>query len=168
MGGDSGLCGVVWGSVGGAILFGEIAMKLVLDDGGRAAACLVGKVGDCVCRSIAIATEMPYMDVYELINKWGSEERLSKYRRIKSSASMGVYRATTKKLMASLGWTWHPTMGIGTGCRVHLRDGEIPMKGRLVVQLSRHLTAVIDGVIHDTFNPARGGTRCVYGYWTKD
>jgi hypothetical protein len=27
------------------------------------------------------------------------------------------------------------------------------------------LCAVIDGVIHDTFNPSRGGSRCVYGYW---
>jgi hypothetical protein len=26
---------------------------------------------------------------------------------------------------------------------------------------------VIDGVIHDTFDPSRGGTRCVYGYWIK-
>ncbi len=29
----------------------------------------------------------------------------------------------------------------------------------------RHYTAVIDGVINDTHDPSREGTRCVYGYW---
>ena len=55
-------------------------------------------------------------------------------------------------------------MQVGSGCRVHLRREELP-KGRLVVRLSRHLTAVIDGVIHDIYNPDRRGTRCVYGYF---
>ena len=55
-------------------------------------------------------------------------------------------------------------MQVGSGCRVHLRTEELP-KGRLVVRLSRHLTAVIDGVIHDIYNPDRRGIRCVYGYF---
>jgi len=33
--------------------------------------------------------------------------------------------------------------------------------------LSRHLTTVIDGVIYDTYDPSREGTRCVYGYYSK-
>jgi hypothetical protein len=57
-------------------------------------------------------------------------------------------------------------MQIGSGCRVHLRADELT-PGRLVVQLSRHLTAVIDGVVHDTHDPSRNGTRCVYGYWSR-
>jgi hypothetical protein len=55
-------------------------------------------------------------------------------------------------------------MQIGHGCRVHLRADELPT-GRLIVVVSRHLTAVLDGVIHDTFDPSRQGTRCVYGYY---
>ena len=58
-------------------------------------------------------------------------------------------------------------MFIGSGCKVHLRNDELPA-GRLIVCLSRHYTAVIDGVIHDTHDPSRGGTRCVYGYWRKE
>jgi len=27
--------------------------------------------------------------------------------------------------------------------------------------------AVIDGVINDTYDCSREGTRCVYGYWEK-
>jgi hypothetical protein len=34
--------------------------------------------------------------------------------------------------------------------------------------VSKHYCAVIDGVIHDTSDPSRDGTRCVYGYWIKE
>ena len=68
--------------------------------------------------------------------------------------------------MHDLGFEWMATMLIGQGCKVHLRDGELPM-GRLVVSVSKHWTAVIDGVIRDTYDPSRDGTRCVYGYWQK-
>jgi hypothetical protein len=49
---------------------------------------------------------------------------------------------------------------------VHLRADELP-SGTLIVKVSKHLSAVIDGVIQDTHNPSRGGTRCVYGYYIK-
>ena len=57
-------------------------------------------------------------------------------------------------------------MKIGSGCTVHLRADELPT-GRLIVSVSRHVVAVIDGVIHDTHDPSRDGTRCVYGYWKQ-
>ena len=66
--------------------------------------------------------------------------------------------------MTSLGFIWHPTMQIGSGCKVHLRADELP-PGRLVVMVSKHSAAVIDGVLHDTHDCSRNGTRCVYGYW---
>ena len=55
-------------------------------------------------------------------------------------------------------------MAIGQGCTVHLRADELPA-GRLVVRLSRHVCAVVDGTVHDNHDPRRNGTRCVYGYW---
>jgi len=140
-------------------------MRWIQDDGGRAAAGYSGSAADCVCRAIAIATGMPYQAVYEAINEAGAVERSSKQRRGKrSSAREGVYKATEKKLLLALGWVWTPTMRIGSGCTVHLRREELP-GGRLIVQVSRHLVAVIDGEIHDTHDPSRDGTRCVYGYW---
>ena len=75
-----------------------------------------------------------------------------------------VKRKWCQDYMRELGFVWVPTMGIGTGCKVHLRARELP-KGRLVVSCSKHWTAVIDGVIHDNHDPSRGGRRCVYGYW---
>lgn len=142
-------------------------MKYVYNDGGRSASGYSGKAGDCVCRSIA-------------------SQHVTAFTR----------RATWfKQLMSRLGFKWTPTMTIGSGCTVHLKDGELP-QGRLVVSVSKHYTAVIDGTINDSHNPSeRGSTiyppqtpqhelpknvrwlengngweyapdRCVYGYWT--
>lgn len=138
------------------------------DDGGRAAAGYKGTAGDCVVRAIAIATAMPYQQVYDLVNEHSSVERITRRRKRKgrSSARTGVYKPTCRRVMQALGWTWTPTMHIGSGCTVHLRADELPM-GRLIVAVSKHWTAVIDGVIHDTHDPSRDGTRCVYGYWKR-
>lgn len=139
------------------------AMPWVYDDGGRAAAGYRGETGDCVTRAIAIATERPYAQVYADLNHYASLERLRKGRR-RSSARLGVYPQTIRRYMHDIGWLWVPTMAIGSGCRTHLRADELP-GGRIIVNLSRHIAAVIDGVTHDTDDPSRGGTRCVYGYW---
>jgi hypothetical protein len=133
-------------------------------DGGRTAAGYRGKTGDCVVRSIAIATGFPYQHIYDLVNRASVHERTGTRKRGKSNARTGVYNSTIKRVMNFLGWVWTPTMQIGSGCTVHLRPDELP-PGRLVVSVSKHLTAVIDGVIHDTHDCSRRGTRCVYGYW---
>ena len=57
-------------------------------------------------------------------------------------------------------------MSIGSGCKVHLKADELP-SGNIIVALSKHYCAVIDGVIHDTHDCSRNETRCVYGYWSK-
>ncbi|MEM1165876.1 MAG: hypothetical protein AAGI30_06245 [Planctomycetota bacterium] len=136
------------------------------NDGGRAAAGFKGTTGDCACRAIAIATEMPYRNVYDMLIEWGRHERLTTRHPTRSHPRTGVSRPTLRKFMSHLGWVWHPTMGIGTGCRVHLRPDELP-RGRLVVSVTKHITAVINGVVHDTHDPSRRGTRCVYGYWNS-
>lgn len=167
-------------------------MKFVFDDGGRSLAGYKGSTGDCGVRAIAIACLLRYQEAYDLVNKFAATERKSKGKSGKSSARTGLHSATMRRLMASLGWTWTPTMLIGQGCKVHLTDGELPM-GRLIVNVSKHFTAVIDGVIRDTHDPQRevhwtepdfgqhlkvGQTRnvngihwisrrCVYGYYSK-
>lgn len=136
------------------------------NDGGRQAAGYKGRAGDCVCRAIAIATERPYQQVYDSLNALAQSERSGKRKRGKSSARTGVFKQTYRKLLASWGWVFIPTMTIGSGCKVHLRRNELP-GGRLIASVSRHLVAVIDGTIHDTSDCSRGGTRCVYGYYLK-
>ena len=141
-------------------------MEFIYDDGGRGKY-FKGRSGDCVTRAITIATGKDYLEVYNAINELAKKERITKRKKTKSNARTGVYKSTYKKYINSLGgWKWIPCMGIGSGCKVHLKADELP-KGVLLVSVSKHLTCVIDGVIHDTHDCSRNGTRCVYGYWIK-
>jgi hypothetical protein len=142
-----------------------MTVGFVHDDGGRAAAGYRGQAGDCVTRAIAIATGLPYQEVYDGINAVAKRERPRKGRR-RSSARTGVTNATIRRYLAELGWEWVPTMRVGSGTTIHLRADELP-PGRLIVSVSKHLTTVIDGVVHDTYPQDRDGTRCVYGYWLE-
>lgn len=144
-------------------------MKFEYNDGGRSSCGLKGLARDCVARSIAIASGLPYKDVHDFLARKTGEQRAGKAGKRKASADHGVNtsRQWFRDYMKSIGFSWTPTMAVGSGCQVHLRDGELPI-GRLVVSVSRHYTAVIDGVIHDTHDPSRGGRRCVYGYWKLD
>jgi hypothetical protein len=137
------------------------------NDGGREKAGFKGTTGDCVARAVAIATELDYKQAYNLINEIAKNEKTGKRKRGKSNARTGVYKYTTKKIMEKLGWKWIPTMFIGSGCKVHLRRGEVP-SGKIIVSLSKHISVVINGVINDIYNPDRFGNRCIYGYWIKN
>lgn len=143
-------------------------MQVIINDGGREASGYKGSAGDCVTRSVTIATGKPYQEIYDILSEGCRTQKVTRNAKKKSSARNGVAvrRKWFKDFMTSLGWKWTATMGIGTGCKVHLKDGELPM-GALVVRVSKHYTCVIDGVIHDTHDPQRRGTRCVYGYWSK-
>lgn len=144
-------------------------MQWQYDDGGRSAAGYQGAAGDCVARAIAIVTRRPYSDVYAAIAAGVGAQRRRKKDRAKRPASarngVDVRRAWFRQYMQTLGFRWTATMAIGTGTTTHLRAGELP-SGRLVVAVSKHYTAVIDHVVHDTHDPARDGRRAVYGYWT--
>lgn len=137
-------------------------LNYIYDDGGRVESGFKGEAGDCVVRAVAIASKLPYKSVYKslsLVNKKTSGRK---------SARDGINTKSKhyKDYMTSLGFKWVATMQIGSGCKVHLTPKELP-KGRLVTQVSKHCVAVIDGVIRDTFDSSRDGTRCVYGYWIK-
>lgn len=143
------------------------------NDGGRALAGFKGGAGDCVVRSIAIAAHLPYMQVYEdlrLANESYAllrNDRLAKRLHSKgSSPRNGNHRNVFHDYIVNLGFIWVPTMQVGAGCQVHMRRNELP-QGVLIVKVSKHLTAVINGVIQDTHDPSRGGNRCVYGYYLK-
>lgn len=141
-------------------------MTWVYDDGGRKAAGYKGEADDCTTRAIAIATGLSYQAAYDLVNEAGRTERKSKNRKGRGSARTGIYAQTIRRMLAKLGWQWTPTMHIGSGCKVHLRADELP-DGNLIVAVSKHTVAVIDGVVHDTHDSTREGRRCVYGYWKR-
>jgi len=135
-------------------------MNIVITDGGRQAAGFPrnSRKGDCVVRAIAIAAERPYGLVRDELN--------DRACRLTDVVDGPVPREVYEPYLLELGWRWKPTMLIGSGCRVHLRAAELPM-GRLIVRVSVHLVAVLDGVVHDLYDPTRNGGRCVYGYYHR-
>lgn len=158
------------------------ALPWVHSDGGRAEAGFKGDTGDCVTRAIAIALGLPYRDVYDALHErqrlWLATRRKPRVTRsgraVGASPRLGVYREAFGPWLAERGWTHTPTMAIGSGCRVHLAAGELPTdRGPLIANLSKHVAAVLpDGrggmAVLDTHDPTRDGTRCVYGYWSKE
>lgn len=132
-------------------------MEFIYDDGGRSHYYKASDVSDCAIRAIANATGKDYKEVYDelkILNKG-------------KSCRDGTPKKVSRKWLLQNGWEWHPTMFIGQGCKVHMREDELP-KGTLILQLSKHLVCIKDHVIHDTYDCSRDGTRCVYGYWAKD
>lgn len=152
-------------------------MPFKKNDGGRAAAGYQGSVGDCTVRAIAIATGKPYQEVYDDLFELNRNSRWRSPSGKRSPRDGNTNMKTIRAYMESLGWRWVPRMKIGSGCTTHLAADELPA-GRLVVRLSRHLCAVIDGVINDTFDPQRStlicengvqriAERCVYGWFEE-
>tara|TARA_R110002110_G_scaffold178197_1_gene383091 strand:+ start:548 stop:1021 length:474 start_codon:yes stop_codon:yes gene_type:complete len=142
------------------------------NDGGRDEAGFKGATGDCVIRAIAIAMGIPYQEAYDDLHKASKDFRDTKRCKVAKqlakegacSPRKGVYKEVSDVYIESKGWRWQPTMSIGSGCKVHLRKDELP-SGKIITRLTKHFCAVIDGVIQDTYDPSRNGTRCVYGYY---
>jgi len=128
-------------------------MKFIYDDGGRSQYYAAKDVGDCATRAIANATGCDYQLVYKALSKLAGKP-----------VRNGCPKNADRKLLTMLGWKWTATMTIGSGCKVHLVESELP-RGSLVVAVSGHLTCVDNGMLRDTYDCSRGGERCVYGYW---
>jgi hypothetical protein len=143
-----------------------------INDGGRAAAGYLGTAGDCVARAVSIASGLPYQQVYDRLAAGNATQRRTKRAPRTTGQRTALHGINTKRkwfheYMTELGFEWVACMTIGSGCKVHVRADELPTTGRLVLSLSRHMAAVVDGVLNDTYNCSRDGTRCVYGYYRK-
>ena len=97
-------------------LFSSSNLPLQINDGGRAAAGYKGKAGDCVVRSIAIATGIAYAEVYEDLYKENEEFRNTSRTKLARSLQQkndsprsGTHRVVLKKYLQKLGWKWTPT-----------------------------------------------------------
>jgi hypothetical protein len=157
----------------------------VKDDGGRSRSGIAyggkdDRVGDCVARAIAIATQRPYREVHDALtlatvryvasaesekSDWGRWARRKGGVRA-FHADHGVVNVVSGPYLKSLGWKYTSTKELPRGKGVHLRADELP-PGRLIVDIHRHLCAVINGVIHDTFDCSNEGRCRIRGYWSK-
>ena len=130
--------------------------------------------GDCVPRAITIATELPYQIVFDELQRRQTEWRIKSNSKKaynkkphRNKCYMGTYKEAYKPYLEELGWTWVPKMFIGQGFKTYLRKEDLP-PGRLIVKVRKHLTAVVDGVVNDTWDCSQGGNKGVYGYYYKE
>lgn len=130
-------------------------MSFVENDGGRSEYFKGKNAGDCVCRALAIAESMDYKEAYDLL------ATASKAAGYPKSARNGVYKKVYEKVFADLGWHWVSAPKF-VGRKARYTD--MPEKGRYILRMAKHLSAVVDGELHDSWN---SGHKMVYGYWAK-
>lgn len=133
----------------------ELNKIYTFNDGGRSESKRPKQKNDCVVRAISIALGQGYDFTYNQLTTRG---RLCS-------------RSTPKKI-------WQPFLDLRRDMvkfsfpakagvpRVNLYDFcESFPDGRFVVQMAKHLTAVVDGVVQDDFEPRFN--KCVYAAWGK-
>jgi len=121
-------------------------VKWVYNDGGLYEAGYRYHVNDCVARALAIVTQQPYREVQAALKALDPVNPRG--------------RGGFPKFLTARGFEFFPC----TAAVVHLSADELP-SGRIVVQIKEHLAAVIDGVLHDTYDCSRRDSVRVKGYW---
>lgn len=112
--------------------------------------------GDCATRAMAVVTGEHYLSILRLIQNEAENERGGK----RSDGKTYTRLSAVRNIMQQKGWQF-----------VDMRKS--PKKfsewkaetGTWLVWCPQHFTAVIDGVIHDTFDPRTEGITTVKGYW---
>ena len=133
-------------------------MKFEYNDGGRSKYFKAENVGDCCVRAISNATGRDYKEVYDALKE------LNKGVSCRNGTPKTVWKKYIEEI---LGWKKISCSGIGVKQKTHLNENELPKTGTLIVQVSKHLTVVKNGVLIDTYDCSRKGTRMVYCYWSK-
>ena len=129
--------------------------NIIYNDGGRKESGRKGSAGDCGVRAMAVALDLDYDTCYKEL------AQANKDAGYKKSARNGLMKEVFQGVLKKHGWTWRkaPTF---PGRKAYASD--LP-QGTYICRMSRHYAAIIDGVLHDTFNSSG---KMVYGYWAKD
>lgn len=110
-------------------------------------------VNDCAKRSITLLTGKSYQEISLSLNRLKKETKSKKFNSNKN----------WKKFVSLQGWE---KMSFPAESGKERMNGTrfciAYPKGRYLLRMARHLTAVIDGVIYDTWNCSN---KCVYNAW---
>lgn len=122
--------------------------NLVQTDSGRSVSRRPKQSNDCTVRALANVFDMDYDDAYDYLAAAGRK------------CSRGFHFKTLEHPKLK----WEAYQAIKGQSRKTISDfcKEHP-EGKWIIRVSKHVAAVIDGVVYDTFesNP----TKCVYGAW---
>lgn len=123
------------------------------DDAGRSKSSRPLQKQDCVIRSFALAFNIPYDQSYDSFKAAGRRSHAGTHKNI-WKAQLAKHPCVVKTSFPAV--KGKPRMNLPAFCNQF-------RCGRYIVQMAGHLTAVINGVVHDTFAPDE--TRCIYAVW---
>jgi hypothetical protein len=122
-------------------------LKFQRSDGGQAACRgYFTDERDCVPRAIAIATGVPYKEVWEALAKIQTR-----------SPSTGTYPWAYEKYLLSIGWKKLP---VKTWARLDKRT--FPGDGAYLASTPRHLVAVVNQTVLDTWDSRRKRVKAIF------
>jgi hypothetical protein len=127
----------------------------VYNDGGRAEAGYKSTAADCVVRAVAIVMEIPYKVIYEDLRHFLTS-------RGAPSPRNGIYEEDAHLYLKQMGFRYKKI----NGDTVTLHRDQLP-KGKVIANLPRHATAVVDGIVNDTFDPNAKKHQRLLGYWYR-
>lgn len=128
------------------------------NDGGRKAAGYKGSAGDCVPRSIIIALGLDYKTVRGELDALCSE------------MTGGFRRSTRDGTPVPVGYRYLSDRGwVAVPC-TNLYVEDMPETGTYILVSKKHWIALVDGVIHDTWDSrssrrTRNGSTKLLGYF---
>ena len=117
-------------------------------DGGRKEAGYKGSAGDCAVRSIAIAMNRDYQDVYNDLFDFAN----------KTPRNGVLVSVIDKYLLDYLGFRYMNADG------KRLITEDLPM-GIIICSLKKHVVCAKDRIIYDTYDCSKNGQRELYGYY---
>ena len=110
------------------------------------------RTGDCVIRAFAKAANIEWLTAFDLLVKKARETYRIPNGKDNYEIVLQGYGFERKSVKVEKG---KKRMTVEDFCKAH-------PKGRYCVSVANHLTAVVDGVCYDIWNPAN---RCVYLYY---
>lgn len=124
------------------------------NDGGRISSKRPKQKEDCTVRALAIAADLAYDKAYDLLKYGGRKSHQGfNFRAWVDGKIINGYSFKWKSFPAQKG---ERRMNPVTFCNQY-------KKGRFILRTAKHVFAVIDGVVHDTFKERND--RCVYAMW---
>ena len=128
--------------------------SFVYNDGGRSEAGFKTQT-DCGIRAVAIACDISYKDARGILKKAAKNGKQGN-----GQIANGIYKEDLNTALETLGFKWSPAPKFEGRKAKHY---DLP-KGKVIARMSKHFVAVIDNVIHDTWDSSE---KMVYGYWRK-
>lgn len=114
-----------------------------------------GEHNDCTVKALTAATGLPYADCHMALAKQGRKPRKGCH-----------FNSMGKRAAASLGWLMETVDPFDYRAKTMItaeRDRAF-RSGRYVVQVSRHVAALIDGKVIDHSQGSRRRIQCVYAF----